>query len=423
MRHKAAVRLVNLKQGSGKCSLAKAERHAKRQDDVAQLRSIGDPSRNYAWSKAGVGLAGGGCDIVRAHALHKKETSAGERSNSAPAMHLLAVVSPSWLRETGDPRDLENPRVMDLIRESRIWAESWCGLSSVFHVRYDTDERGAGVVDLLVAPVRVQKHKSGVRKLVISGRKAREELLAEEQSLDASISTATAAMQSSWARWCQLRLDSRIERGTPKRLTQREHLHADIYARIKEEVREELCASLRAEVRGELAEQEIKAAREMAEEECTRLKSTALQHRVEARRSVISARTLREQLERTEDTYRALSREVESSQEALRRERAKADGQAKLLRRARGSNDPHIAHLLSLMERYVSESPENSAKAKRLALASALAFHEELERAVVEGGHSSAPDLLAALAEAWARNPANALRRASAESSNPHRRR
>ncbi|WP_375263594.1 hypothetical protein [Palleronia sp.] len=138
MGHKAAVRLANLTHGSGKRSLGGAERHAKRDDEASQRRSISDPARNFAWSKAGFSMGGGGCDIIQAHELHKAETGAEERANAAPAMHLMAIVSPVWLLETGNPRDLGNSRVMDLIHEAQLWAEKLvrCGLRLSRPVRY-----------------------------------------------------------------------------------------------------------------------------------------------------------------------------------------------------------------------------------------------------------------------------------------------
>ena len=235
MAFKAAIRaerLASLGKGKGRGSIAAAESHAKREDLVSKKRRIRD-SAPLAWSKAEdhpSWLGNGPLDYVSAFAAHKQLTQTQERKNAALALEFKAVVSPDWLAETGDPRDVNNPRVQQLVIEAKEWAESWGGKDAVWAVRYDTDEKGAGVVDLFMSPIRAQRHKNGTSKMVISCRKAKEELLATERALDAGVRTSGAAMQSSWARWCQQRLDARIERGQSKEITGRAHVHADVYA-------------------------------------------------------------------------------------------------------------------------------------------------------------------------------------------------
>ncbi|RRH68154.1 hypothetical protein [Falsigemmobacter faecalis] len=232
---KAVIRAGSLKSiGTGRGGIASAESHAKRLDPVAQGRVV-LPRDPIAWCKA----ESGPMDYVEAFKAHKREFGAGERKGAGLAIEFKAVVSPEWLAEGGaDPRDPNNPRVRQLVVEAQTWAESWGGAGSVWAVRYDTDERGAGVVDLFMSPVRQQAHKSGKAKAVISCRKAKAELLEAEQALDPNLKTSGAAMQSSWARWCQQRLDARIERGQSKELTGREHVHAEVYAREAEKAKD-----------------------------------------------------------------------------------------------------------------------------------------------------------------------------------------
>lgn len=268
MAFKAAIRAGALKSvGSGRAGIASAESHAKRLDPVAKGRVV-RPSEPVAWSKAmelPSFLGAGPLDYVSAFGAHKRLTKAEERKGSALAMEFKAIVSPDWLAEAGDPRDAANPRVQQLVAEAKAWAESWGGAGAVWAVRYDTDEKGAGVVDLFMSPVREQRHKSGKSKTVISCRKAKEELLATERALDASIRTSGAAMQSSWARWCQQRLDARLERGQPKAETGREHVHADLYAKTAEEARRAALEAVEAErlqMMAEIEEQRQQARRE-----------------------------------------------------------------------------------------------------------------------------------------------------------------
>ena len=280
MAFKAAIRAGALKSvGSGRAGIASAESHAKRLDPVAKGRVV-RPSEPIAWSKAmelPSFLGGGPLDYVAAFGAHKRLTKAEERKGAALAMEFKAVVSPDWLAETGDPRDAANPRVQQLVAEAKAWAESWGGTGAVWAVRYDTDEKGAGVVDLFMSPVRDQRHKSGKSKKVISCRKAKEELLATERALDASIKTSGAAMQSSWARWCQQKLDARLERGQPKEETGREHVHADLYAKTAEEARRAALEAVEVERRQMMAEieKERQEARREALDEHTRLMGLA----------------------------------------------------------------------------------------------------------------------------------------------------
>jgi hypothetical protein len=240
---KTAIRAGSLKSiGTGRGGIAAAESHAKRLDPVAKGRVV-HPSDPIAWSKA----EGGHLDYVDAFKAHKRETGAGERKGASLAMEFKAVVSPDWLAETGDPRDAANPRVQQLVAEAKAWAESWGGAGAVWAVRYDTDEKGAGVVDLFMSPVRQQQHKGGTSKAVISTRKAKEELLAAEQALDPGLKTSGAAMQSSWARWCQQKLDVRLERGQSKEQTGRDHIHADVYAKVAQEARREALEAVETE--------------------------------------------------------------------------------------------------------------------------------------------------------------------------------
>jgi hypothetical protein len=295
MAFKAAIRAGALKTvGSGRAGIASAESHAKRLDPVAKSRVVRD-TPPIAWSKAmelPSFLGGGPLDYVAAFGAHKRLTKAEERKGSALAMEFKAVVSPDWLAEAGDPRDPANPRVQQLVTEAKAWAENWGGAGAVWAVRYDTDEKGAGVVDLFMSPVRQQHHKGGTSKAVISTRKAKEELLATEQALDPGLKTSGAAMQSSWARWCQQKLDARLERGQPKEETGKEHIHADVYAKVAEEARRDALKAVEAERQAMLAEVEI--ARQRAAEAAVRAKeaqerTAALEARIGPVRAAVSA--------------------------------------------------------------------------------------------------------------------------------------
>ena len=324
---KAAIRAGSLKSiGTGRGSIAAAESHAKRLDPVAQSRVVieSDP---VAWSKAG-----GPLDYVEAFKAHKRETGAGERRSAGLAIEFKAVVSPDWLAEGGaNPRDPENPRVRQLVAEARIWAESWGGKGAVWAVRYDTDEKGAGVVDVFMSPVREQAHKSGKARAVISCRKAKAELLEAERALDPDLKTSGAAMQSSWARWCGQRLDARIERGQSRELTGRDHVHAEVYAREADrahlEVYEDACREaeqILADARAERwrATQEAVEARRATEraQEALRASQEAQEAALDAQRAAeATTRALRAEIGKLEEEKFSLSQFVRAlSRESVR---------------------------------------------------------------------------------------------------------
>lgn len=226
---KSFVRAANVKAGStGKRSMGGLEAHAKRLDKTSLLRRVRelDP---MAWSKLGSGINGGGCDLWEAFRRYKAETGTVERGGASIALHLLVGVSREWLEEDGrDPHSPENGRIQQLFDEAKAWAESWAGDGSVIHSRFDLDETGSGNVDLVVVPSRMQRRKTRKKEaakevLTISPRMAKEEL---REAMKAK--TSGQAMQTSWNDWCKDRLDLRIERGTSKDQTRREHIHANV---------------------------------------------------------------------------------------------------------------------------------------------------------------------------------------------------
>lgn len=210
----------NLKTTSGAnlkdfAQIQSAERHAKREDLTSQARQRedGDHRHNHFWSRAGEGLDHGGADYAAAFKAHKSAHGIKtERKGAALGLHLLVGVSPEWLAEDGDPRDLSNPRVAELIDHATRWAESWMGSGAVWAVRYDTDEAGAGVVDILASPIRENRAgKAKAGKPSISVNKALKELQEAHGER-----TSYAAMQTSWADYARAHLDPALQRGQPE---------------------------------------------------------------------------------------------------------------------------------------------------------------------------------------------------------------
>ena len=243
-----------------------AERHAKRQDNssLRRQRYDADHRNNYFWSTLGEGLEQGGADYAEAFRAHKSAHGVkSERKNSALAMHLLVGVSPDWLSETGDPRSLENPRVKQLISEARLWAESWMGDQAVWAVRYDTDETGSGVVDILASPVRPGAAGRGKPKPQISVNKAMTELRRRVH-----VKKSYEAMQTDWAVWMQQRIDPSLKRGEPSEETQRKHVSPEVFKEAISKARTEALRGAESAIQAEVtrrSEEELRALQERAE--------------------------------------------------------------------------------------------------------------------------------------------------------------
>jgi hypothetical protein len=139
------------------------------------------------------------------------------------------VISPEWVKAAGDLYDPENPRNRALFEQAKAWAESWGGKGSVFGVRLDLDEAGGAVVDLMIAPVRDSRGKP-----VVSTQKALVELKAATGERN-----EYSALQTSWADWSRQHLDSQIERGTRRTITDRQHLTPETYGLVKDKARAE----------------------------------------------------------------------------------------------------------------------------------------------------------------------------------------
>lgn len=195
--------------------LRNVERHGRRQDSSSQRRAdLRLTSNSLSWSAVDDPLA-----VVDAFRERKARTGAKEYGKACLAMHTLCIVSPQWIAEGGDVHDPQNPRNTALFEQARAWADETYGKGSCIAARMDLDETGAGLVDLVIVPVRNMTMR-GQSKPIISVNKAVDEAFGKTKSY--------AAMQDSWASWAKKHLDPCIQRGITKDITQREHVHADI---------------------------------------------------------------------------------------------------------------------------------------------------------------------------------------------------
>ena len=221
---KAAIRVNKI---TSIAQLRGATLHAERADETSQarLREGAEPGAALAWSKA----AESDRDYLAAFKAHKAELGAGERKGAPLCMQALCVLSPEWVKAAGDLHDPDNPRNRALFDQAKAWAESWAGKGSVFGARLDLDEAGGAVVDLMISPVRTSRGKP-----VISTQKALVELKAATGERN-----EYSALQTSWADWSREHLDSQIERGTRRTITDRQHLTPETYGLVKDKARAE----------------------------------------------------------------------------------------------------------------------------------------------------------------------------------------
>lgn len=137
----------------------------------------------------------------------KSRTGAGERGKTTLGLHLLVGVTPAWI--DGDPHDPDSEAVRQLVRVAAEWVEAEFG-EQPWAVRYDVDERGSGIVDVLVSPTSVYRNGRGAARPWISTNKALEALRGRHGS-----DKSYQALQTGWATYAKEHLDPDFERGKP----------------------------------------------------------------------------------------------------------------------------------------------------------------------------------------------------------------
>ena len=287
--------------------LAKMEEHGRGRDQTS-LRRVAHPDAPRAlaatlqpdgnWA-ASWAVDEPGYDVKKAFATHKKRTGGKERKGAQLGLHLLLGVTPAWVCEAGDLHDPENPRNVELLNAAVHWAKS--EQLDPYAARIDLNERGGGVVDVFCAPVRkMATGRAGKIVSWISTRRAKIELAERYGRTPAK---SFSALQDGWAEWCQRELDPRLERGTPKEATQREHLTPEAYAAAQADLRRELEPAVKSEVRERaqhiLADAEAQASRTAAAAaERLRAEAAEKRKRADAERAEIIRRADAERAEK-----------------------------------------------------------------------------------------------------------------------------
>ena len=222
--------------------LRQQEQHARRTVPTAEVRPGATPGHQIFWSAFGSEPGDYAEDFKRL----KLRDGARERAGAALGLHMLVGVSGEWLEETGDLHDAANPRLHDLFKTVKTWAEASIG--GVYAMRLDLDERGGGVVDVFAAP---SFHRAGRPKKDGTRGSGACEISVKKalQGLQRKVGSGKSfeAAQTLWARHAHDHLDVRIVRGVPKHVTGRVHVNVPEFRQVVEE-----CRELRAQRDGEL---------------------------------------------------------------------------------------------------------------------------------------------------------------------------
>lgn len=249
--------------------LGHQSRHARREDETSKprIRKGAEPGAALAWSID----EGPQPDYAASFRELKKVRGASERKGAQLGLHMLVGVSPEWVREAGDLHDPENPRNRELLDAAREWADTWSN-GGCYAARIDLDETGGAVVDLFIAPLAEQHHKSGKSKLTVSVNKALEALSLQHTGKK---SKHFAALNTSWAEYASAHLDPRLQRGRPKDETGAEHVGPDRYRAMMQEAQAARDAARRATMEAQQAQNEARKAEEEAREAQARLDAEA----------------------------------------------------------------------------------------------------------------------------------------------------
>ena len=175
-------------------------------------------------------------DLVARHDQWKEQADARHRKGTPIALHFITGVSPSWVTEEGGgSHNPENPRIRALLRAAADWCTEATG-TAPFHVRFDLDERGTAVVDVVVSPTSDYSNgRTGKVRTWISTGKALAKLQGERDK-------SFQGLQDSWAEFAATRLDPRLQRGRPKKETLRDHVLSDDYGTTMDEIHAEITA-------------------------------------------------------------------------------------------------------------------------------------------------------------------------------------
>ncbi len=197
--------------------------HANRTDRSSQrrIRADADSSatlHHLPWSQA---LRGAPVDYVADFQRKCQAEGLKIGHGASPLLHLLIVVSSSWVQEAGDLHDPKNPRNGFLMATATGFAESVFGSGCVVASRLDLDEKGGGGVDVIVAPEAFSKRGGKYLSSRPSLKKIQEKY---------GRRSACSALQDALAEYLQAHLEPTMQRGKERSCRGKDWLPPEIYA-------------------------------------------------------------------------------------------------------------------------------------------------------------------------------------------------
>jgi hypothetical protein len=164
-------------------------------------------------------------DVEAAFHAHRKRHGIGDTKNGGLGLHLMVIVTSSFITDQGQLHDPNNPANQALFAESMAFARSVFGENSLYAARMDLDETGGGVVDLFLTPAAIDG-RSKTLKIATSKFFTALRLKHRERM-------SYAALQTEWANWCNAHLSPAFERGKRKAVTRAEHLGVEEYRQAR----------------------------------------------------------------------------------------------------------------------------------------------------------------------------------------------
>lgn len=200
--------------------------HGRRKDPSALKRCDLSKTKDNLFESA---YSEDALDLVKAFKQRKAETGAKEYGKAPLGLHALCIISPEAIARCGDVHDPSNPFNVKMFHEAKAWAEKEFGEGSVIASRMDMDEKGSGVVDLFIVPVREMTMR-GKSKSIISVNKALDEIASKHGRRK-----SYQALQDSWSEHAKV-LNPDIQRGKEKTVPGDDYLPPDIFGRKIEQV-------------------------------------------------------------------------------------------------------------------------------------------------------------------------------------------
>jgi hypothetical protein len=326
-------------------------------------------------------------DLMACLKAHKLMTGARERASAPMMLHVLLWVSPQWVKDAGDLHDPENPRNKQLSIEAMEFVGKRLG--GVIASRLDLDEAGGAVVDVFCAPVRQRQgrlkkdgtHGPGVME--ISVNKALTEM--RDAHRDPEDHWETEALQTTWAKWAQERLDPAIQRGERAKKTGRVHLETPDY-----KLAQDALANVRGEIENAAAEKvavsaELDSNRTLrdaaaADVQCLNTEVAALKVQQQVQKEVFEREIAkgRQAVAALEEKQKLDVAAVTAAKDAVARDRALVNQREKALQADRDSFDEDRRNQLSSIAALEAEAMADAyeANAKNAAAARALTESE-----------------------------------------------